>query len=111
MVDTLTGPSAYRQVVRRVVQGAVRSGYPSSIRAFSSGTSLPLDSIGAVLNPNHRAVDTRLAAVLDQVSQPKEKGQPDKVVVLISDLIQDRQSKDLLAIASSLERSQCASRT
>ena len=103
MAGYVTGPSAYRQVVRRVVQGAVQSGYPSSIRAFSSGSTVPLESIGAVLSPNYyKATETRLAAILDQVSTPRAKGEPEKVVVVISDLIQDEHSRDLLAIAGSL---------
>lgn len=105
MAGYVTVPSAYKQVVRRVIQGSVQAGYPSSIRSFSSGAGVPLESIGAVLTPTYyRAVDTRLAAILDEVGRPKDKGEPEKVVVLISDLIQDEQSRDSLAIASSLRK-------
>src|ERR1044071_5514249 len=100
----VTVPSAYRNVLRRVVEGAVQAGYSSSIRGFSSPAAVPLESMGAVLQPGYySAKDTRLAAVLDDISTPQQD-ESEKIVVLFSDLIQDEQSRDSLAIAASLRR-------
>jgi hypothetical protein len=105
MAGYVSMPSAYRSVLRRVVEGAVQAGYPSAIRGFSSSAAVPLDSLGAVLQPAYYAArDTRLAAVLDDISAPRENGEPEKIVVLFSDLIQDEQSRDSLAIATSLRK-------
>ncbi|HXJ40883.1 MAG TPA: hypothetical protein VNH18_16500 [Bryobacteraceae bacterium] len=105
MAGYVNVPSAYEKVLRRVIQGSVQAGYTTSIRGFSSNATVPLESLSAVLSPTYyKDADTRLAAVLDQASQPKEKGEKDKIVVLVSDLVQDEKSRDALAVASALRK-------
>jgi hypothetical protein len=103
MAGYVSVPSAYRTVLRRVIEGAVQAGYPSTVRGFSSPASVPIQSLGEVMQPHYyAALDTRLAEVLDDIAKPPAKGERSKIVVLVSDLIQDEQSRDALAIAQSL---------
>ncbi|MGH9420845.1 MAG: hypothetical protein ACRD3J_12785, partial [Thermoanaerobaculia bacterium] len=100
-------PSAYKTIVNRVLQGAIQSGYTSTMRGFSAANAAPLDSLVPLLNGGfYRATDTPLASVIDTIAAPPTPGAHAgrKIVVLVSDLIQAEGSRDALSVSAALRR-------
>lgn len=108
MTGYVTLPSAYKTIVSKVVQGAIQSGYESTMRGFSAENATTVDSLVPLLRPDfYRAIATPLASVIESSAASRAPGTKPagrKIVVIVSDLIQAEGTRDAISVARSLRK-------